>query len=275
MHSASTQPLTASDRAAGRCVRQRFRGRPAGRQQRQLRTDGAGRSSRPATRSTHDHGPLSLPPRRGNTWINFNNMADWGTAYLDRDATTAYVFLGNSAATSRYWDAFTDHIGHPLDTGIFPFYTMTFTKAQLPDAKRFWSVTAYIGRPCTSRPDRPTTATATSPATRPGCARTRTARSRSSSGPTGRRSWRSCRTGCSYHRIPRSRWSYGPTAPRATPHPASPTSHRHSSRSVSCNPQAPPPRLIPSISTLAEIEEVCVVLHPRVEPTEIRPFGIR
>lgn len=81
----------------------------------------------------------------GTFWINFNDIADWGTRYLDRAATSAHIFLGNSSATARYWDAYSDANGQQLDTDTAAFYTMTFDKGHFPDSKRFWSVTAYVG----------------------------------------------------------------------------------------------------------------------------------
>jgi len=144
MHSASTTPLTVGDRALSAAFDVVF-----GAAQRGVSNGNYGAMSQVTQAAAAvdsmivDHYRSHLVA--GTNWVNFNNLADWGTAYLDRDATTAYIFLGNSASTSRYWDAFTDHNGHPLDTGIYPLYTMTFTKDQIPDAKRFWSLTAYVG----------------------------------------------------------------------------------------------------------------------------------
>jgi hypothetical protein len=80
----------------------------------------------------------------GTHWINFNNIGRWGTAYLDRASTAEYLIFANSSATSRYWDAFDDNQGRVLDTRTSRSYTITFPKADIPDAKRFWSVTAYV-----------------------------------------------------------------------------------------------------------------------------------
>ena len=144
MHSASTLPLTSSDRALSAAFDRVFAAAQRG------VTNGNYAAMSPVTQAAADVDSMIVDHYRshlvpGTKWITFNDLGAWGTNYLDRDATTAFIFLGNTAATSRYWDAFTDHNGHPLDTGTYPLYTMTFTKAQLPDAKRFWSVTAYVG----------------------------------------------------------------------------------------------------------------------------------
>ena len=77
-------------------------------------------------------------------WITFANAANSGTAYLDNDAFQSFILYGNSNTTTRYFDTFTDHLGIPLDTNNFRFYRLTIPKADIPDAKRFWSLTAYI-----------------------------------------------------------------------------------------------------------------------------------
>jgi hypothetical protein len=144
LHSSSTQPLTAGDRALSSAFDRVFaaaqKGVDDGLYGEMSQIDQAAQS---VDSMIVDRYLSHLVP--GTNWINFTNLGNWGTAYLDRDATTAYIFLGNSQATSRYWDAFTDHNDHPLDTGTYARYTMTFSKANLPDAKRFWSVTAYVG----------------------------------------------------------------------------------------------------------------------------------
>ena len=77
-------------------------------------------------------------------WITFANAAASGTHYLDNDAFQSFVLFGNSNTTTRYFDTFSDHLGIPLDTDNFPFYRMTIPKADIPDANRFWSLTAYV-----------------------------------------------------------------------------------------------------------------------------------
>lgn len=78
-----------------------------------------------------------------NRWIHFDNAGQWGTAYLDRAAFNEFIQYGNNAEAAGYYDAFTDASGVPL-TGATHTYRLTFTKAQIPQAKRFWSLTAYI-----------------------------------------------------------------------------------------------------------------------------------
>jgi hypothetical protein len=79
-----------------------------------------------------------------NHWVYFDNVGQWGTAYLDRAALTEYIQYGNNASAAGYYDAFTDAFGIPLDGSVIPAYRLTFAKTQIPQAKRFWSLTAYI-----------------------------------------------------------------------------------------------------------------------------------
>lgn len=80
---------------------------------------------------------------RGKTnWIHFDNIGDWGTNYLDRAALTEYIQVGNDRKAAYYANAFVDASGLPLDGGSFA-YTIQFTKEQLPEYQRFWSLTAY------------------------------------------------------------------------------------------------------------------------------------
>ena len=62
--------------------------------------------------------------------------------YLDRAAANEYCQGCNNAAAAGYWMAFKDGAGQRLN-GARHNYTLTFTANQLPDAKRFWSLTAY------------------------------------------------------------------------------------------------------------------------------------
>jgi hypothetical protein len=80
---------------------------------------------------------------RGSTnWIHFDNIGHWGTNYLDRAALTEYIQVGNDRTAAYYANAFVDASGLPLDGGSFA-YTIQFTKDQLPEYQRFWSLTAY------------------------------------------------------------------------------------------------------------------------------------
>lgn len=139
MTSPTTQPVTDDDRA----LMQRF--------------DAAFADARNAV--DHDSGPLAEIIRgaqaawsgiinrwqshRGSTnWIHFDNIGHWGTNYLDRAALTEYIQIGNDRTAAYYANAFVDASGLPLDGGSFG-YSIHFTKEQLPQYERFWSLTAY------------------------------------------------------------------------------------------------------------------------------------
>jgi hypothetical protein len=80
----------------------------------------------------------------GSEWIHFQDVANWGTNYLDRAATTEYMIQSNTAATAVYYNAFTDDQGSRLDSGINGAYRITFSKEQIPQNTRFWSLTLYV-----------------------------------------------------------------------------------------------------------------------------------
>lgn len=82
---------------------------------------------------------------KGSTWINFTNVGEWDTSfqgYLDRSSIMEYLQFGNNHAAAAYYDTFRDGQGAPLD-GNTPGYTLRFANGQQPQARRFWSVTAY------------------------------------------------------------------------------------------------------------------------------------
>lgn len=80
---------------------------------------------------------------KGTTnWIHFDNIGYWGTNYLDRAALTEYIQYGNDRKAAYYANAFVDDSNIPLNGNNFG-YTIRFDKSQLPQAKRFWSITAY------------------------------------------------------------------------------------------------------------------------------------
>ena len=81
-----------------------------------------------------------------NNWIYFRNFANWHTAYLDRAAGNEYIQYGNNASAAGYYNAFTDGNGAPLNGAKVPAYRLTFAKDQIPQADRFWSLTAYLPR---------------------------------------------------------------------------------------------------------------------------------
>jgi hypothetical protein len=142
IHSSTTTPLSASDRRLSASFDRAF-------------------AAANAAANRGDYGPISqmslativahslivshwLSHVDSNGWIYFNNIGAWGTAYLDRASLSEFIQYGNSAATSKYYDTFTSHSGIPLDGSVVKAYQLTFPKADIPDAKRFWSLTAYI-----------------------------------------------------------------------------------------------------------------------------------
>jgi hypothetical protein len=85
-------------------------------------------------------------------WITFSDIGTWGTKYLDRAATTAFIQYGNDRITAAYYHAFQDGSGNPLD-GSTSDYVLTFPAGQIPQARRFWSVTAYLPESITLVPN--------------------------------------------------------------------------------------------------------------------------
>ncbi len=75
-------------------------------------------------------------------WIHQDNFGEWGTDYLARAAGNEYIYGGNNYAAAGYWDAFKDGTGQALN-GARRSYELTFPASEIPQAKRFWSVTAY------------------------------------------------------------------------------------------------------------------------------------
>ena len=88
-----------------------------------------------------------------NQWVYFDDIAAWGTNYLDRAATTEFLEFSNTAATSGYYAAFTDGNGVALNGSGGRAYRLTFSAAEIPQADRFWSLTAYITRGMTLVPN--------------------------------------------------------------------------------------------------------------------------
>ncbi|MEV0564157.1 DUF1214 domain-containing protein [Dactylosporangium sp. NPDC050588] len=74
-------------------------------------------------------------------WIHPTNFAEWGTDYLDRASGNEFIQYGNNAVAAGYWHAFVDGQRNPLH-GKYS-YVLKFSKDQVPDAARFWSLTAY------------------------------------------------------------------------------------------------------------------------------------
>jgi len=76
-------------------------------------------------------------------WISFTNIGNWGDNALDRASITEYIQFGNGHTTAAYYHAFKDRWRRPLDGSKGRGYVLTFPANQLPEAKRFWSLTAY------------------------------------------------------------------------------------------------------------------------------------
>ena len=76
-------------------------------------------------------------------WVHFTNIGNWGDAVVDRAAIAEFIQYGNTSKTAAYYHTFDDSRGRALDGGRRNAYTLTFAKGQLPQASRFWSVTAY------------------------------------------------------------------------------------------------------------------------------------
>jgi hypothetical protein len=81
-----------------------------------------------------------------NNWVYFPNFANWHTDYLDRAGGNEYIQYGNNASAAGYYNAFTDGNGATLNGAKVPAYQLTFAKDQIPQAERFWSLTAYLPR---------------------------------------------------------------------------------------------------------------------------------
>jgi hypothetical protein len=76
-------------------------------------------------------------------WIHFTNIAAWGTNVLDRASITEYLQQSNGINTAAYYHTFSSADGSPLDGTNPEGYVLTFPAGQLPDARLFWSLTAY------------------------------------------------------------------------------------------------------------------------------------
>jgi hypothetical protein len=82
----------------------------------------------------------------GSTWITFSDIASWNLStfqgYLNRASITEYIQYGNNHDAAAYFHAFLDANGEVLN-GSLHSYLLRFAKGRQPDAKRFWSLTAY------------------------------------------------------------------------------------------------------------------------------------
>ena len=76
-------------------------------------------------------------------WIHFTNIGNWGSHVIERSSITEFIQFGNGISTAAYYHAFSNGAGRPLDGSNLRGYVLTFPAGQLPEAKRFWSLTAY------------------------------------------------------------------------------------------------------------------------------------
>lgn len=75
-------------------------------------------------------------------WIHFGNIGAWGDRVIDRASITEFIQYGNDIRTAAYYHTFNDGGGRPLN-GRNSSYVLTFSKSEIPQASRFWSVTVY------------------------------------------------------------------------------------------------------------------------------------
>jgi hypothetical protein len=77
-----------------------------------------------------------------NNWISFATIGTtWGR--LVRSSISEFIQYGNSHATAAYYQTFKDGTGKALD-GRSHQYVLTFSKDEIPQTQRFWSVTGYL-----------------------------------------------------------------------------------------------------------------------------------
>lgn len=144
VHSPATDPLTRSDRRLSDKFDRVF-GHATGRQRSRIILGAQVGHDQLVDRWLSHTGP--------NNWIHFDNIGQWGTKYLDRAALTEYIQFGNGPETAGYYNVFVDRKGVPLDASVYPAYILTFPASKVPDAKRFWSLTAYLPESVTLVPN--------------------------------------------------------------------------------------------------------------------------
>jgi hypothetical protein len=76
-------------------------------------------------------------------WIHFTNIGHWGDQVIERSSLTEFIQYANDIEAAAYYHTFKDGKGLPLDGSDPHGYVLTFPAGQLPEAKRFWSLTAY------------------------------------------------------------------------------------------------------------------------------------
>jgi hypothetical protein len=81
---------------------------------------------------------------RGPThWIHFTNIGDWGDQVIERSSITEFCQYCNGISEAAYYHTFWDGQGVLLDGSDPAGYVLTFPTGELPEAERFWSLTAY------------------------------------------------------------------------------------------------------------------------------------
>jgi hypothetical protein len=84
-----------------------------------------------------------LTPTGPSNWITFTNIGDWGDHVVERSAITEFIQYANGYSAAAYFQVFKDAEGRALDGKGGQSYVLTFPAGKLPQAGRFWSVTAY------------------------------------------------------------------------------------------------------------------------------------
>jgi hypothetical protein len=144
VHSSLTRPLSRSDRALSRRFDRIFKHAS------ELTMSRIILGAQVAHTQLVDH----WQSHTGSTnWVYFGDIGQWGRRYLDRAALTEYVQLGNGPSTAGYYDGFVDGRGLPLDGSVEQAYVLTFPASQIPQAKRFWSLTSYLPESVTLVPN--------------------------------------------------------------------------------------------------------------------------
>jgi hypothetical protein len=78
-----------------------------------------------------------------NYWIHFTNIGQWGDHVVERSGITEFIQYGNGPSTAAYYHTFKDTNGAALDGNNSGGYVLQFAPDQIPQAERFWSLTAY------------------------------------------------------------------------------------------------------------------------------------
>jgi hypothetical protein len=78
-----------------------------------------------------------------NGWIHFTNIGHWGDAVDERSGITEFIQYANDISAAAYYHTFEDGKGSPLNGSNPHGYVLTFPAGGQPEAKRFWSLTAY------------------------------------------------------------------------------------------------------------------------------------